>query len=837
MSKFIQKFNHIYAQYVIRPLRIIFFIVFYFFKKILFFCYIRGIYLPGLKSVNKHSSSYLIQKTERQKLIYELKSNRFHFRFGPLWFRRIVDLMDRFIQKNKFIFFIVMKSILSCVYVFIPIFIFVLLRGILPVPDRIPYENIKISTSKTVSTHIDYPYNRNSRSVSATDTHVLQEYKIGFLPFKMNLLKGFSVSEKSPLILNNNLEHDAQHSKLNRLNFEYYFLPRESGKVQNCIIQVFNDKNELLAQNTINTPQLESASEYSIRNSWRRAFTPNIVPSYGKIEALNIAIDSIPNELVVKTFSTLQPTEISDSLQESCSAIVSNVRFAHKISEPLPKRGVVFIVVDGLQEDISFNKKIFPKLTKFMSHNAYIFKNHYTQSSEADLSVRSLLTSKYPSEITKNNSADNLGNALKKSGYRVGAVGTLMAETGISFQNENLGFEDATLTENSRYNGRYVTEMTGQWLKKNAQDPFFLYVHYNSLNPPYKPPFEYLDVSQLMAHPMGDLQKQELYLGVARYFDDELSLLFQKLEDLELLENIDIILTGNPKKIDLENQYVQQKSFKVPLWIRLANTPPKKSIVILEPTAHLDLFPSIYSFMTKKSLNTFTRGINFSNLLQSVSPPKFLNALGKRNALFFEDAKIAGILNPNTHKEDDFYVRFLESLPQKSSFTYNQNQNTFQKNYFTNNISEKLFKIHSGYNGKINMTFTLLAPQNSLIETNNERPELLTLPEGVKFNFLKIRDKYKVKLEGSLTEGSEILINIQHMNIANIQFDEEAEPFLCPEGIEFAEDYLADALNSKVCPYFAISTQTKNDIVTKFKHPLFIQMLLKNEQRDFDHDS
>ena len=62
----------------------------------------------------------------------------------------------------------------------------------------------------------------------------------------------------------------------------------------------FNAKNELLAQTTDITPIIESYSKYSIRNSWRKSFIPNLIPSYGHLGELKIPIAVPPNEIIIQ---------------------------------------------------------------------------------------------------------------------------------------------------------------------------------------------------------------------------------------------------------------------------------------------------------------------------------------------------------------------------------------------------------------------------------------------------------------------------------------------------------------------------------------------------------
>lgn len=62
---------------------------------------------------------------------------------------------------------------------------------------------------------------------------------------------------------------------------------------------------------------------------------------------------------------------------------------------------------------------------------------------------------------------------------------------------------------------------------------------------PYKPPLEKIDLQKFLSKPFGLNQKRQLYNGVGRYWDDEFTNIMQKLKDLGIANDVDIIVTSD----------------------------------------------------------------------------------------------------------------------------------------------------------------------------------------------------------------------------------------------------------------------------------------------------
>lgn len=685
------------------------------YSRIVIFLFIRGIYLPGFKNIKKQMNLALYQKIERQKLIRDMKGECFRLRIGPIWFRSFIDKSLLYFQKNQFLILIFFKVGISLVCIAIPVYLFILLRGILPVPERVPYEVPITKLNKTSDLHVDFPYTEGFSS--GTQPPNLINYGVGFFPVKWTVQRGFFVSNVKDLYVNrvpfsnshNNFKESLNKTEKNQSNPDnilrigYYLFPIQNSKPISCVLQIFNSNNELLAQTTDVTPKVESYSKYSIRNSWRKAFTPNVIPAYGHIGELKIPINFPPNEIIIKSFN---PAPFDSNLESQCTFYVSDFSFEHRLEKPLPRRGVIFIVADSLKANVAYNKYLMPKVNRYFKKDGLVFLEHRAQSNATVLSMSSLFTSQYPYDaLTNDPKMDMLPLSIQNLGYRFGAIGAVSNFTDAILSGREIGIHNAIIAEHSRYEGRHITELAGQWLEKYGKAPFFLYLHYNTMDTPYKPPFSNLVVSRLIQNPFGLNQKKQLYYGVARYLDTELDMLFQKLKDLGIFEEVDVIFTADHGvqidkkdwdylsgvKKGMKGAYASKEhtvfdeEIRVPLMMKIAGNHFPKNTEISAPSAHLDLFPTLYSFMGGQN-KTSLRGLNFSApLLSQEKIATFNEIFSKRNYLLIEAQKYKGIMawNMNHISEPTKYIRqfapdsvtlYLTLAPWQKEITWNQDE-------------------------------------------------------------------------------------------------------------------------------------------------------------------
>lgn len=640
------------------------------YTRLVIFLFIRGIHLPGINTIKrKMGGSY--QKFERQKLIHDIKCAQLHVRTGPIWFRLFFEQMIKFLQQNKFIIMIFLKIGISLTFIAIPIGLFVLLRGVLPVPDRVPYEIPGHKLNATSDLRVDFPYTEEN----SKNQNIIQNFGIGFLPFKLNIVRGLSVTDEKDATIYSSFRDETSDSNTQDsfLRIGYYLQPSPSSKQVSCILQIFNQKNELLGQITEITPNIETNSKYSIRNSWRKAFTPNIIPSFGYIGETKIPLIKPPEQLILKTFNP-NKTTTSRTTSPECNFIVSDFSFEHHVQKPLPRRGVILIIVHSLRTNTAYDRRLMPKLNKYIQNNGMMFLEHRVQSNQSDLSMLALITSQYltnPKKFFKSEKSETfLPLSLQKLGYRVGAIGAFSTFTDIVSKEDghDIGLHNAIAAELPRYEARHITELTGQWLEKYGNAPFFLMLYYYGMENPFKPPSEQLNLLQLLQNPFGLNQKKQLYRGLARYFDNELNLLFQKIQTLGILENTDIIITSdhgvqldqhkwnlllsNNRSNEVENaayatsgHSLFDEEIRVPLMIKIAGHKLDQNLKINTPSAQIDLFPTLYGLMGGQSGNINALGLNFAPaLLADNTTEEIKDILSQRHTLLINSNEYSGLL-------------------------------------------------------------------------------------------------------------------------------------------------------------------------------------------------
>ena len=76
----------------------------YLYGRIILFLALKGIKIPGLEKIKNQLPQNALDIFERKVLIYEIKGERFSFRKGPIWLRKIFDQVLFIFEKNKFWF-------------------------------------------------------------------------------------------------------------------------------------------------------------------------------------------------------------------------------------------------------------------------------------------------------------------------------------------------------------------------------------------------------------------------------------------------------------------------------------------------------------------------------------------------------------------------------------------------------------------------------------------------------------------------------------------------------------------------------------------------------------
>ncbi|MBX9703511.1 MAG: sulfatase-like hydrolase/transferase, partial [Silvanigrellaceae bacterium] len=744
--------------------------LFHFYSQIALWFATRQINIPGIRRIKRSLPPQARSEHERRVLIYQIKAERYAFHIGPLVIRKFLNNLNKFAQRNKFLLSILFKVIIGFVVIGIPIALFLLLRGVLPVPDRIPFQaaSIKLeqkSYFKTSWPYTEAPFNNKVSTagfnfVSSTNfrgvniTEVLEpnippgliHFGVGNYPQKVTLMRGFLVGESSPIKIRRQFKIFNNRQNNNFLKIKFYLFPAQGKKQKKCQIQIADQNQHILASSIYETPQMVIEKQLShIAKAWRLRFTPNYVADYGKIQEFMIDVQNLPHELIVSSslVDDDQPIDEHESNRkhlifhenqndisnDECIFSVADFSFQHISDYPTKRRGVVFILVDTLREKTAFDKSLMPHLNDFSAKNSFIFREHRAQANMTVPSVSSLLTSRYPRDLGSvafsyaagenvkksfyQRRIPMLGTSLQQLGYRVGAIGSLSLfsealEGGVDF-----GFHNATLIENAEYEARQITEEALAWLENYGEAPFFLYLHYNTMHGPYKPPFEHISLLHLLQKPFGFHLKSQLYNALARYWDEEFLLLQKKLIQLGIYDKVDIVVTAD-HGMQIEPQpfhyfmgvdhhhigsYADKghtlfdEEIKVPLIVKIAQDKQEKifpSLYIRSPSAHVDLFPTLYSFMGGKNPDKTWRGLNFASAFHTFSAQEVEKVLQTRNTIYFEGHRYAGIMHwqPSSQQSGKKYIKQLITDSVKlltDNFPFQYHIKWFQAEQFSKN--------------------------------------------------------------------------------------------------------------------------------------------------------
>lgn len=320
-------------------------------------------------------------------------------------------------------------------------------------------------------------------------------------------------------------------------------------------------------------------------------------------------------------------------------AVLAGVFLSLRRSPPVD---VILITVDTLRADhlgaYGYARQTSPNFDAFAKESV-LFKNTYSQSSETNPSLSSLMTSALPMEtrVLSNrykvpDGAPTLAKILGEHGYRTGAfVSNFSLHLGSGFEQ---GFEmyDDQMDDWSRTNWEGMERLAPKttaaalkWLAGHKQEKVFLWVHYMDPHYPYIPPAPYN--SMFVGQPLGpdrwvrfnkedtgvgglvpsaqlgDHHELQWYIaqydGEIRYFDESLGIFLQSLRAQGLMDRSLVIIAGDHGEGMGEHDYyfahhefLYRELIHVPLLVRF---PDKRRAgeVISYPVANVDILPTI----------------------------------------------------------------------------------------------------------------------------------------------------------------------------------------------------------------------------------------------------
>jgi arylsulfatase A-like enzyme/Flp pilus assembly protein TadD len=241
--------------------------------------------------------------------------------------------------------------------------------------------------------------------------------------------------------------------------------------------------------------------------------------------------------------------------------------------------------IDGLAEDgVRFDRAFAVVPVTLPSHSSMLTGTYPMLSGMHDFSGNKLS----PLQPT-------LASVLKASGYQTGAViGAAVLDSrfglnqGFDFYYDHFDFsrlDEANLDEMERP-GNVVADVALDWLAKNSQKKFFLWMHLYDPHYPYHPPEPY----------SRDYAAQP-YDGEIAFADEQVGRLIRYLKEKGIYQNTVIVLCGDHGESLGEHGekthgfFIYNSTMHVPLVIRL----PEKAAagVVTDPVSLVDLMPTV----------------------------------------------------------------------------------------------------------------------------------------------------------------------------------------------------------------------------------------------------
>jgi arylsulfatase A-like enzyme len=299
------------------------------------------------------------------------------------------------------------------------------------------------------------------------------------------------------------------------------------------------------------------------------------------------------------------------------------------------KLNVIIYLVDTLRADhlgCYGNREIqTPHIDRFASQGV-LFENAYAQASWTKPSTATLLTSTYPSyhdAIKRNDTLTSeistLAEVLKERGYLTGAF---ISQVNVSadfgfYQGFDSYLETYYPIKQRPLYAHHMNDFIFPWLKKNVDNPFFLYIHTNDPHDPYNPPAPYNKMyddnyagsingsvrtledilfGNIKVKPRDIQHLNALYKGEVTINDSAFGKFVEKLKELKLYDRTLIIFTADHGEEFWEHKGVKHaltlydEVIHIPLMMRLPWNIPA-GLKINSPVRTIDVMPTILKLL------------------------------------------------------------------------------------------------------------------------------------------------------------------------------------------------------------------------------------------------
>jgi len=333
------------------------------------------------------------------------------------------------------------------------------------------------------------------------------------------------------------------------------------------------------------------------------------------------------------------------------------------LAAPTASPNVVFITIDTLRPDhlgCYGDKQIGTPNIDTLAADGTRFERAYTAVPVTLPSHTVIFTGTYPTLSGVHDFAANklsptqatLASVLKDNGYTTGAViGSAVLDSrfglnhGFDFYYDHFDFnrlQESNLDEMERP-GNIVADVTLDWLSKNYQKKFFLWMHLYDPHYPYRPPAPY-----------SEEYRDRPYDGEIAFADAQVGRLIEFLKNKGLYQNTLIILSGDHGESLGEHGekthgfFIYNATLHVPLIIHLPGDMHARTVQNLVNLA--DIMPTVLAALNIQ-LPAHVQG---QSLLPIISPKKEDNARSLYAETFlprlhFNWSELRGVETENYH--------------------------------------------------------------------------------------------------------------------------------------------------------------------------------------------
>jgi arylsulfatase A-like enzyme/Flp pilus assembly protein TadD len=309
----------------------------------------------------------------------------------------------------------------------------------------------------------------------------------------------------------------------------------------------------------------------------------------------------------------------------------SVLAFAQRPAEVKPAPNVVFITIDTLRADhlgCYGDKQIHTPNIDALASEGVRFERAYTPVPVTLPAHTVIFTGTYPMLSGMHDFSGNklspsqptLASVLEEHGYATGAViGSAVLDSrfglnqGFDFYYDHFDFnrlQESNLEEMKRQGGA-VADTALDWLGKNHQKKFFLWMHLYDPHYPYQPPTPY-----------SEQYKDRPYDGEIAFADAQVGRLITFLKAKSLYRNTLIVLVGDHGESLGEHGekthgfFIYNATLHVPAILRLPGIP--RARVVSEIVSLADLMPTVLHVL-KIDVPSQVQGVN---LLPMMTPNK-----------------------------------------------------------------------------------------------------------------------------------------------------------------------------------------------------------------------